>query len=85
MNTALLDRWHLVAAARAAFIESLAGVSEADALRHPGGDEAEWCVLQVAQHVLGWTLNVDALIVSLASGQVAPKHPRGYQIGRAHV
>ncbi|MGE3857942.1 MAG: DinB family protein [Dehalococcoidia bacterium] len=78
MNAALVDLWPAVAAARAAFLGALEGVSEADALRHPGGDEAEWCVLQVAQHVLGWTLNVDEVIEQAAGGVAVAKHPRGY-------
>jgi len=77
-NAALVDLWPAVAAARAAFLQSIEDVTEADALRHPGGDEAEWCVLQVAQHVLGWTLNVDAVIESAARGVAVAKHPRGY-------
>lgn len=77
-NTRLLELWPTVAATRAAFLRTFEGVSEADALRHPGGDESEWCALQVAQHVLGWTLNVDEIIESLARGVAVPKHPRGY-------
>jgi len=77
-NARLLDLWPAVAAARAAFIEALEGVSEADALRHPGGDEAEWSVLQVAQHVLGWTRNVDEVIEAAARGVAVAKHPRGH-------
>jgi len=78
MNTALVELWPTVAAARAVFLGALEGVSEADARRHPGGVEAEWSVLQVAQHVLGWTLNVDEVIESAARGVAVPKHPRGH-------
>ncbi len=78
MNTTLADLWPTVAAARAAFLSAIEGVSEADALRHPGDDPAEWNVLQVTQHVLGWTQNVEEVIESIAHGRIATKHPRGY-------
>lgn len=78
MAAELIDLWPAVAAARAAFLEALADVTEELALRPPPGEPAEWCVLQVAQHVLGWTENVGAVIEAIAAGRLASKHPRGY-------
>ena len=74
----LIDLWPAVAAARAAFLLALEGVTEEQALRPPPGEPAQWCVLQVAQHVLGWTENVDGVIEAIAGGRLALKHPRGY-------
>lgn len=53
-------------------------MTEVQALRHPAGAPAEWCVLQVAQHVLGWTENVGDVIAALAEGRPVSKHPPGY-------
>ncbi|MFA7248777.1 MAG: DinB family protein [Dehalococcoidia bacterium] len=78
MSATLIDLWPAVAAARAAFLQAIEDVTEEQALLHPGGEPAEWCVLQVAQHLLGWTENVDDVICALAEGRAAAKHPRGY-------
>ena len=77
-NLELIDLWPTVAAARAAFLHAIEDVTEEQALRPPSGEPAEWCVLQVAQHVLGWTENVEVVIEAIAGGRLALKHPRGY-------
>lgn len=78
MNGDLAALWPEVAAARLAFLDAIADVSEAQARVHPGGGEAEWCVLQVAQHLLGWTENMDDVIAGLAEGRVQHKNPPGF-------
>ena len=74
----LVDLWPAVAAQRAAFLHALNDVTEEQAIRRPEHDPEGWCVLQVAQHVLGWTDNVDEVIEALASGRTVAKHPRGF-------
>ena len=73
----LLDLWPLVVERRAAFLRAI-DVTEEQARLHPGGKPEEWCILQVAQHVLGWTENVADVIEAIAAGHREPKHPRGY-------
>lgn len=73
----LLDLWPEVVARRAAFLETI-DVTEEQARRQLEGKPEEWCILQVAQHVLGWTENVTNLIEALAAGRIAPKCPPGF-------
>ena len=73
----LLDLWPEVLARRAAFLRAI-DVTEAQARRKIAGKPEEWCVLEVAQHVLGWTENVADVIEAIAAGRPATKHPRGY-------
>ena len=75
--TGILDLWPEVLARRAAFLRAIE-VSEEQARRKPAGKPAEWCILEVAQHVLGWTENVADVIEAIAAGRPATKHPRGY-------
>ncbi|MEX2445972.1 MAG: DinB family protein [Dehalococcoidia bacterium] len=77
MDAELLGLWPQVAATRAGFLQAL-DVTETQARAHPAGDPTGWCILQVAQHVLGWTLNVEQVIEATASGRTLVKHPRGY-------
>ncbi len=77
-NASLLALWPTVAAARAAILFAIEDVTEEQALRHPVDQPDQWCVLQVMQHVLGWTTNVDEVIEAVAAGRVTAKHPRGY-------
>ena len=73
----LFDLWPQVIERRAAFLRAI-DVTEEQARRHPEGKPEEWCILQVAQHVLGWTRNVAEVIEAAAGGHPEPKHPRGY-------
>ena len=73
----LFDLWPLVIERRAAFLRAI-DVTEEQARHHLGDRQEEWCILQVAQHVVGWTENVADVIEALAAGHTEPKHPRGY-------
>ena len=73
----LLDLWPEVMERRAAFLRAI-DVTEEQARHHLGGKPEEWCMLQVAQHVLGWTENVADVIEAIAAGDLKAKLPRGY-------
>lgn len=74
-----LDLWPRVMAQRAAFLQSLEGVTEEQAAWEPATGEGEeaWGILQVARHLLRSTQNVMAIIEATARGETAPKDPPG--------
>lgn len=81
----LVDLWPRIIGQRLAFIEALDGLTDAQARWRPPADpalapdaEEAWGVLEVAQHVAGWTENVLAIVRALEAGDGAvEKAPPG--------
>lgn len=74
-----VDLWPRVIGQRAAFLQSLEGVTEEQAAWEPSSGEGEdaWGIRQVAQHLLRSTQNVMAIVEATARGEAAPKDPPG--------
>jgi hypothetical protein len=82
-----VDLWPEVMAQRAALLVALDGVTEEQVVWRPGTGDGEdaWSILEVAQHLLGWTWNIAGIIEATGNGRTERKLPPGYIEPRSDV
>jgi len=73
------ELWPRVAGARAALLRQFEGLSPEQATWRPptGEGEAAWSAVEVARHVLAYSLNVLAIVEATARGETVTKDPLG--------
>ncbi|MEX2372348.1 MAG: DinB family protein [Dehalococcoidia bacterium] len=76
----LVDLWPRVVGQRLAFLQALDGVTEEQARWRPPTGEGEdaWSILEVTQHLAGWTDNVLGIVRGMSGGPPGEKLPVGH-------
>jgi hypothetical protein len=76
----LVDLWPRVIAERLNYLQAIEDVTEEQARWRPGHGEGEdaWGILEITQHLTGWTRNVLDMLEAMTQGREGTKLPPGH-------